>query len=55
MTESALSLEFVREDGMSLETPFGWGVLVATQELPLALLRKPAKARRPPARCTRSR
>ncbi|RAS70455.1 hypothetical protein C8D87_101755 [Lentzea atacamensis] len=41
VTESALTLEFLRSDGMSLETPFGWGVLVGTQELPLAMLRKP--------------
>ncbi len=46
VTESALTLEFLREDGMSLETPFGWGVQVATQELPLALLRKPAQAKK---------
>src|SRR6185503_8018960 len=26
-SESALTLEFLRKDGMSLETPFGWGVL----------------------------
>lgn len=41
VTESALTLEFLRSDGMSLETPFGWGVLVGTQERPLAALRKP--------------
>ncbi len=41
VTESALTLEFLRPDGMSLETPFGWGVLVGTQERPLAMLRKP--------------
>lgn len=41
VTESALTLEFLRSDGMSLETPFGWGVLVGTQEQPLAMLRKP--------------
>ncbi|WP_060887915.1 CocE/NonD family hydrolase [Streptomyces caniscabiei] len=41
ITESALTMEFLRADGMSLETPFGWGVLVGTQERPLALLRKP--------------
>ncbi len=29
ITESALTLEFLRKDGMSLETPFGWGVMVA--------------------------
>jgi len=41
VTESALTLEFLRTDGMSLETPFGWGVLVGTQERSMALLRKP--------------
>jgi putative CocE/NonD family hydrolase len=40
VTESALTLEFLRKDGMSLETPFGWGVLVGTQERPLSALRK---------------
>ncbi|GGU28088.1 CocE/NonD family hydrolase [Lentzea flava] len=40
VTESALTLEFLRSDGMSLETPFGWGVLVGTQERSLAFLRK---------------
>jgi len=40
VTESALTLEFLRADGMSLETPFAWGVLVGTQERPLAMLRK---------------
>ncbi|WP_330274757.1 CocE/NonD family hydrolase [Lentzea sp. NBC_00516] len=40
VTESALTLEFLRPDGMSLETPFEWGVLVGTQQRPLALLRK---------------
>jgi putative CocE/NonD family hydrolase len=46
VTESALTLEFLRKDGLSLETPFGWGVLVATQERPWALLRQPAQTRR---------
>ena len=32
VTESALTLEFLRPDGLSLETPFSWGVLVAGQE-----------------------
>ncbi|HEX8869406.1 MAG TPA: CocE/NonD family hydrolase [Lentzea sp.] len=40
VTESALTLEFLRPDGMSLETPFGWGVLVGIQEKPLAVLRQ---------------
>ncbi|MFI5800962.1 CocE/NonD family hydrolase [Streptomyces sp. NPDC051677] len=46
VTESALTLEFLRSDGMSLETPFGWGVQVGTQERPLALLRKPIQERK---------
>ncbi|MFF4256587.1 CocE/NonD family hydrolase [Streptomyces sp. NPDC001663] len=46
VTESALTLEFLRPDGMSLETPFGWGAMVGTQELPLAMLRHPLQARR---------
>lgn len=36
VAESALTLEFLREDGMSLETPFGWGTLIACQERPWA-------------------
>jgi putative CocE/NonD family hydrolase len=39
VTESALTLEFLRRDGLSLETPFGWGVMVARQERRWALLR----------------
>jgi uncharacterized protein len=39
VTESALTLEFLHEDGFSLETPFGWGVQVATQELRWAMPR----------------
>ncbi|MFC3889839.1 CocE/NonD family hydrolase [Lentzea rhizosphaerae] len=46
VTESALTLEFLRPDGISLETPFGWGVLVGTQERPLAMLRKPFQDRK---------
>ena len=46
MTESALTLEFLREDGFSLETPFGWGVMVAGQERRGALLRGLVSARR---------
>jgi putative CocE/NonD family hydrolase len=46
VTESALSLEFLRADGMSLETPFGWGVLVAGQERRLAMLRQLVQARK---------
>jgi putative CocE/NonD family hydrolase len=44
VSESALTLEFLRADGFSLETPFVWGVHVAGQErrfaLPRALLRR---------------
>jgi putative CocE/NonD family hydrolase len=32
VTESALTMEFLREDGLSLETPFQWGVMTAQQE-----------------------
>jgi putative CocE/NonD family hydrolase len=46
MTESALTLEFLRKDGLSLETPFGWAVQVAGQERPLALLRSVVQGRR---------
>jgi len=46
VTESALTLEFLRENGTSLETPFGWGVLVAGQERRWALLRQPAQAKK---------
>jgi putative CocE/NonD family hydrolase len=46
VTESALTLEFLRPDGMSLETPFGWGVLVGTQERPFEILRQPFQAKK---------
>lgn len=46
VTESALTLEFLREDGFSLETPFQWGVMVAGQERPFAVLRQIAQAPR---------
>jgi putative CocE/NonD family hydrolase len=39
VTESALTLEFLRRDGLSLETPFGWGVQVDGQERRFAMLR----------------
>jgi putative CocE/NonD family hydrolase len=39
VTESALTLEFFRKDGLSLETPFGWGVQVDDQEHRFAMLR----------------
>jgi uncharacterized protein len=39
VTDSALTLDFLRADGLSLETPFGWGVLIAGQERRLGMLR----------------
>ncbi|TCO48501.1 hypothetical protein EV646_104323 [Kribbella antiqua] len=46
VTESALTLEFLRKDGFSLETPFGWGVQVAGQERRGAMLRMLTGGRR---------
>ena len=46
VTESALTLEFMRADGKSLELPFEWGVMVATQERRGALLRKRGQAKK---------
>ena len=46
VTESALSLEFLREDGMSLELPFEWGVMTAVQERPWAMLRSRGQAKK---------
>jgi predicted acyl esterase len=46
LTESALTLEFLRRDGLSLETPFTWGVMTARQEDPGAMLRQLTLARR---------
>jgi uncharacterized protein len=46
ITESALTLEFLRKDGMSLEVPFDWGVLVAGQERRWELLRQPCRPRK---------
>ena len=46
VTESALTLEFLGKDGLSLETPFGWGAMIAQQELALALLRRFVQGRR---------
>jgi uncharacterized protein len=40
VTESALTLEFLRADGLSLETPFGWGIMTDSQEKPGAILRQ---------------
>jgi putative CocE/NonD family hydrolase len=39
VTESALTMEFLREDGLSLETPFQWGVMTSNQEQRGAMLR----------------
>jgi putative CocE/NonD family hydrolase len=39
VTESALTMEFLRPDGMSLETPFQWGVMTSLQERRGATLR----------------
>jgi uncharacterized protein len=39
ISESALTREFLRHDGFSLEVPFRWGVQVALQERRWALLR----------------
>ncbi|MEV4052457.1 CocE/NonD family hydrolase [Amycolatopsis sp. NPDC049688] len=46
VTESGLTLEFLREDGLSLETPFGWGVQVAVQERRFALFRQRGQAKK---------
>jgi predicted acyl esterase len=46
VSESALTLEFLREDGFSLETPFGWGVLIAGQEQSWAMPRQLLGAKR---------
>jgi putative CocE/NonD family hydrolase len=46
VTESALTLEFLRKDGFSLEVPFEWGVLVATQERRWAMARQLLERRR---------
>jgi len=46
VTESALSLEQIRNDGFSLEAPFVWGALTGIQERRWAMLRQPAQMRR---------
>lgn len=46
VTDSGLTLEFFRPDGFSLETPFGWGIMVDAQERPGALLRQFTAARK---------
>jgi hypothetical protein len=39
VTDSALTLDFLRADAYSLETPFGWGVMIAGQERRLGMVR----------------
>ncbi|RAY16006.1 X-Pro dipeptidyl-peptidase [Actinomadura craniellae] len=46
VTESALTLEFLRADGFSLETPFGWGAMIAGIERRGAMLRQLRQERR---------
>jgi putative CocE/NonD family hydrolase len=46
VTESALTLEFLRGDGFSLETPFNWGVQVAGQERRFGMLRQRFEAKK---------
>ena len=46
VTESALTLEFLREDGLSLETPFAWGVMMAEVEGRDAIARQATRPRR---------
>jgi predicted acyl esterase len=40
ITESGLTLDFLRPDAFSLETPFGWGVMIDGQERRGAMLRQ---------------
>jgi len=46
VTESAFKLEWLRQDGFSLEAPFVWGVQIATQERRWAMLRQRSQARK---------
>jgi hypothetical protein len=46
VTESALTLEFLRSDGFSLETPFNWGVQVSGQERRFGTLRQRLAAKK---------
>jgi putative CocE/NonD family hydrolase len=46
VTESALTKEFLRADGRSLELPLEWGAMVATQERRFAALRASSQTRR---------
>jgi putative CocE/NonD family hydrolase len=45
-TDSALTLDFLRADGFSLETPFGWGILIDGQERRGGMLRALAAERK---------
>jgi putative CocE/NonD family hydrolase len=45
-SESALTLEFLRKDGFSLEATFGWGIQVAGQERRRAMLHQLLEIRR---------
>ena len=51
-TESAFTLEFLRRDGLSLETPFGWGLLVDGQERRGALLKMITMEKKVARRCS---
>ena len=46
VTESALTLEFLRKDGLSLETPFAWGVMTDGQERRGAFVRQLVSGRK---------
>src|SRR5262245_30756058 len=46
VTEAALTLEFFRPDGLSLETPFNWAAMVAGQERRGAMVRQGVSGRR---------
>ncbi|KRE28906.1 CocE/NonD family hydrolase [Agromyces sp. Soil535] len=46
VTESALTLEFMRADGRALELPFEWGVQIAVQERPGAMFRRGRQAKK---------
>lgn len=46
LSESALTLDFLRKDAFSLETPFDWGVQVATMQRRGALLRSQFQVRK---------
>ncbi|GAA3822350.1 CocE/NonD family hydrolase [Streptomyces phyllanthi] len=46
VSESAFTLEFLREESFSLEATFGWGLQVAEQERPFALLHQALRIRK---------